>query len=77
MTPDIVRNDTDRRRNVVPWTTAHAIQDERAARFVSRPQAEGSCLICYPVGGCVPQSGEFAPGAFVTCVKPVPSTLTV
>jgi hypothetical protein len=31
----------------------------------------------YPTGGCVPQSGEFEPGACVTCVKPVPSRLTV
>jgi hypothetical protein len=30
----------------------------------------------FPVTGCVPQSGDCEPPVWVTCVKPVPSTLT-
>ena len=43
----------------------------------NRPLPKGSGPMVYPTGGCVPQSGLFAPGACVTWVKPVPSTLTV
>jgi hypothetical protein len=50
---------------------------ERAARSPSRPQSKARADPVYPVVGCVPQSGDPEPGACVTCVKPVPSTLTV
>jgi hypothetical protein len=56
--------------------TQVATHDERAA--LHEPPARMNVMpIFYPTGGCVPQSGVFAPGACVTWVKPVPSTLTV
>ena len=55
-----------------------AIRDKakRAIRHRTA-RSQSSCPMFYPTGGCVPQSGEFEPGACVTCVKPVPSRLTV
>ena len=61
-----------------PLVADPAIRDKakRAIRHRTA-RSKGSCPMFYPTGGCVPQSGEFEPGACVTCVKPVPSTLTV
>jgi hypothetical protein len=43
---------------------------EPPARVIAFP-------ISYPVSGCVPQSGDWEPPVWVTCVNPVPSALTV
>ena len=46
-------------------------------RGVARTRAARLLCFRYGVGGCVPQSAFPEPGAFVTCARPVPSTLTV
>ena len=45
--------------------------------LTNRPLVYSSFRFSYPTGGWTPQSGDPDPGACVTCVKPVPSTLTV
>ena len=49
----------------------------RRAALTNRPPARVIAFpISYPVSGCVPQSGPWEPPVWVTCVNPVPSTLT-
>jgi hypothetical protein len=53
-----------------------ATHDERAALH-GPPARMNVTPIFYPASGCVPQSGPSEPPVWVTCVSPVPSTLTV
>jgi hypothetical protein len=53
-----------------------SLQDEAGDPSPNRPLLSLAPMV-YPTGGCVPQSTSSTPGASVTCLKPVPSTLTV
>ena len=65
---DVERDNRQRPERVLGVAEEEELTDRIQAR-------EGECA--YLTGGCVPQSGESEPGAWVTCFKPVPSSFTV